>query len=153
MSGRTRFAHLCAVLSCILQPEETSDVISGRFVRPIVLEKRVKMGHPRLNRSREIPPEAVVPGGIFYSFCRLMKRYLSSCPGRTDGRTRGNAFGASEIDHMCGWGANRNPWVGYRMAPSPIPHVPPNPQTGVEKVLKMGRGVSKTKGHPLSKRF
>ena len=47
--------------------EEASAVTSGRFVRPIVLDKRVKLRDPILNRSREIPPEAVGVG-IFDSF-------------------------------------------------------------------------------------
>ena len=35
---------------------------------------------------------------------------------------------------MCQWGANINPWAGYRVNPSPTPRVSPNPQTeGVEK--------------------
>ena len=34
---------------------------------PVILDNRVKFGYPRLNLSREIPPEAVW-GGIFYSF-------------------------------------------------------------------------------------
>ena len=51
----------------------------------------------------------------------------------SDGWTGGNAFG--EIDHMCQWGANRNPCIGYRMAidwayPRPLT----NPQTGHRKV-------------------
>ena len=40
--------------------------------------------------------------------------------GLTGGRTGGNAFGASsitqkrqEIDQMCQWRANKNPWAGY----------------------------------------
>ena len=34
---------------------------------------------------------------------------------------------------MCQWGANRNPWAGYRMGPSPTPHAPLTPQTGGSK--------------------
>ena len=35
---------------------------------------------------------------------------------------------------MCQWWANRNPWAGYRMGPSPTPHVPHNPPNrGVNK--------------------
>ena len=45
------------------------DVISGSFVGPIVTDKRVKFPDPRLNRSREIPPE-LVGGGIFDGFFR-----------------------------------------------------------------------------------
>ena len=47
--------------------EAAGDVLSGRFVGPIVLDKPVKFCGPTLNRSREIPPEAV-RGGIFDSF-------------------------------------------------------------------------------------
>ena len=43
-----------------------SDVISGMTLRQFVLEKHVKFGHLRLNRSREISPEAV-GSGIFDS--------------------------------------------------------------------------------------
>ena len=37
--------HFCRVFNCILQP--TSDVISGRFVGPVVPDNR-KFGDPRL---------------------------------------------------------------------------------------------------------
>ena len=50
------------------RPEATSDVISGRFVGPVVPDKSVKFGDPRLNLSRDITPEAVL-GGIFDVFC------------------------------------------------------------------------------------
>ena len=43
------------------QPEEMSEVISSRFLRPMVPDNRVKFGGPRLNHSLEIPlkpPEA-----------------------------------------------------------------------------------------------
>ena len=46
------------------RPEAASDVVSGRFVGPTVVDKRVKFHDASLNRSREIPPEAV-RGGIF----------------------------------------------------------------------------------------
>ena len=48
------------------RPEGACDAISGRFVGPRVLDKRVKYYDPRLNCSRDIPPEAV-GGGIFDS--------------------------------------------------------------------------------------
>ena len=44
-----------------------SDVISGIFVGPLVPDKPVKSGDPRLNRSQEIPPEAAW-GIIFDGF-------------------------------------------------------------------------------------
>ena len=49
------------------RPEEASDVIPSRFVGPADLDKRVKSNDPSLNRSREIPPEAV-GGGILDCF-------------------------------------------------------------------------------------
>ena len=39
--------------------EVMSDAISGRFVGAVVPDNHVKFGDPRLNRSQEIPPEAV----------------------------------------------------------------------------------------------
>ena len=50
------------------QPERASDVISGTLVRQIVLEKCVKFGPPRLNLSREIPPEAIGSSIFFLQF-------------------------------------------------------------------------------------
>ena len=41
------------------QPDAPSDVISGLFVGPVVPDNRVKFVDPRLNLSREIPPEVV----------------------------------------------------------------------------------------------
>ena len=49
--------------------EEASDIISSLFETPIILDKYVKYRAPRLNRSREIPPEAV-GGDIFDSSFR-----------------------------------------------------------------------------------
>ena len=43
--------------------EAAGDVISGTFVGPIVPDKSVKCRDPSLNRSQEIPPEAI-RGGI-----------------------------------------------------------------------------------------
>ena len=60
---RTFVQYLIAFCS---RPEAASDVISGRFVRPIVPDKYIKFGYPRLNNSREMPPEAV-GSGIFDS--------------------------------------------------------------------------------------
>ena len=62
------FTYFCIVFNGILQlPKAASDVISGRFVRPVVLDKCVKFLDPSLNRSQEISP-AAVRGGIFDSF-------------------------------------------------------------------------------------
>ena len=49
------------------QPETASDVISGIVVRSIVNDKHEKFCDLRLNRSRQIPPEAI-GGGIFDRF-------------------------------------------------------------------------------------
>ena len=53
---RTFVQYLIAFCS---QLEAASDVISGRFARLIVLDKCVRFRNPCLNRSRDIPPEAV----------------------------------------------------------------------------------------------
>ena len=50
--------------------ETASDVISGKFVRPIVRHKHTQFCDSRLNRSREIPPE-VVECGIFVRFSNV----------------------------------------------------------------------------------
>ena len=48
-------------------PGAASDVISGRFVGPVVVpDNHVKFGDPRSNRSRDI--SETVRGGIFDSF-------------------------------------------------------------------------------------
>ena len=51
--------------------EAASGVISGRFVRPIVLDKYVKFRDLCKNWSPEIPPEAV-GGGIFDSLFAII---------------------------------------------------------------------------------
>ena len=51
------------------QLEETSDVISGRFVGPVVPDNRMKFGDPRLSLSQEIPPEAILCGILDSFFC------------------------------------------------------------------------------------
>ena len=56
----------CLIAFCNL-PEVASDVISGKFLRPVVLNKCVNFRDPGLECSREIPPEAG-GGGIFDSF-------------------------------------------------------------------------------------
>ena len=52
------------------RPETTGDIISGTFVEPFVLDKCVELHDPSLNRSHEIPPEAVA-GGIFDCFSHI----------------------------------------------------------------------------------
>ena len=52
---RTFVQYLIAFCS---QHETASDVISGKFVKPIVPEKCAKFPDPCLNRSQEIPLEA-----------------------------------------------------------------------------------------------
>ena len=65
LSGRTSFAHFVQYLIAFCNPlEAASDVISGAFVRHIVLEKCGKFRDHCLNRYREIPPEAVGSGNV-----------------------------------------------------------------------------------------
>ena len=54
-------------MSFLSRPEVASDVISGMFVAPVVLDKRVKFHDSSLNRSQKISLEAV-GGGIFDRF-------------------------------------------------------------------------------------
>ena len=63
---RTFVQYLIAL--CRL-PEKASDVECGSFVGPIVRDKLVKFRDLCLNRSLEIPPEAV-GGGIFERFLK-----------------------------------------------------------------------------------
>ena len=49
---RTVEQYLMAFCS---RPKAASDVVSGRFVKPLVIDTVVKFCHPRLNHSREIP--------------------------------------------------------------------------------------------------
>ena len=54
------YAPLCAVFNIILQPSEaTGNVMSVRFQGSVVPDRHVKFGCPRLDLSRDIPPEAV----------------------------------------------------------------------------------------------
>ena len=66
LSGLARFAYVYAVFKafCSLL-EAISDVISGKFVGPIVLDKCVKFRDPCLNRSRDIPPEAALFSTVY----------------------------------------------------------------------------------------
>ena len=52
------------------RPESASDVISGKFVGPIVPDSHIKLRDPCLNYSREIPSKAV-GGGICDSFIAI----------------------------------------------------------------------------------
>ena len=62
------FVEFC-IAFCSRQ-EAASYVISNAFVKAIVPDKCVKLCGPRLNRSREIPPEAV-GGDISHRFFSL----------------------------------------------------------------------------------
>ena len=50
------------------RPEAASDVISGVLVGPIVSDKQMLFRDHRLDRTREIPSEAI-EGGILAAFC------------------------------------------------------------------------------------
>ena len=54
-----RITFVQDLIAFFSRPEVTSDVIYGRFVVPVVYDNRLNFGDHRLNRSREIPPEAV----------------------------------------------------------------------------------------------
>ena len=60
LAGRSSFTrHFCPVFNCILQPTgRTSNVLSSKFVGPVIPDNRVKFGDPRINLSREISHEA-----------------------------------------------------------------------------------------------
>ena len=53
--------------------EATSNVISSRFVGPVIPDNSVKFGDPLINLSPEIPPEAIWDG-IFDGFFRCSFR-------------------------------------------------------------------------------
>ena len=55
------------------RPEAANDIISSRFGSPIAIDKCVKCRDPCLNRTQEIPPEAV-GGGIFLFFAITSER-------------------------------------------------------------------------------
>ena len=50
--------------------ETACNVISGRFVGHNDADKALKVRDPRLNRSREISPEAVIFDGFFHTNSR-----------------------------------------------------------------------------------
>ena len=64
---RTFVQHVIAFCSRL---EAASDAISGTLMRMDVSDKCVKFRDPRLNRSREIRPEAVGGRSLSYA-CRL----------------------------------------------------------------------------------
>ena len=82
----------------------------------------------------------ILKGQLTRIFCRstkpwLLERYLSSYPGRTSGWKRfwnqlNNWKTVSDGPYICVNGANRNPWTGYRICPSPAPTSPLATQTG-----------------------
>ena len=61
------------LIALCCRTETASDVVSGRFVLPVVRDKRVKFRDPRLNCSREIPPEAV--GGVIYGRLSIVDNF------------------------------------------------------------------------------
>ena len=65
-----RITFVQYVIAFCSRPKLTSDIVSGRFMGPVVPDNPVKFGDPRLNHSRKIPPEAVY-GGIFDGFFSL----------------------------------------------------------------------------------
>ena len=73
LAGRTGLTQSCAVFvnthsnAFCNRLKAASDEISGRFVGPIVTDKRVKFRDLCLNRSREYQPKAT-GGGIFNFF-------------------------------------------------------------------------------------
>ena len=54
------FTFLYYLTAFCSRPEEAVDAMSGKFVGPLVLDKCEKFHDIGLNRSREIPPEAVL---------------------------------------------------------------------------------------------
>ena len=65
---RTTFVQY--LITFYSRPEATSDAISSRFVGPIIPDNTEKFDDPRLNLSREIPPETV-GGGSFGRFSNV----------------------------------------------------------------------------------
>ena len=66
LAGRIRFTHhFCAefIITFCSRLDTASEVVSGRSVGPIVIDKQEELRDPRLNLSREIPQESV--GGFF----------------------------------------------------------------------------------------
>ena len=77
VAGRTRLMHFAQYsIAFCSRPETASDVITDRFVRPIVLDKYVKCRDLCFNHSREIAPETV-GSGIFDSFFAIRPEVVS----------------------------------------------------------------------------
>ena len=55
---RSRVTFVQYLIAFCSRQELMSDIISVRFVEPVVADNCVKFGDHRLNHSREIPPEA-----------------------------------------------------------------------------------------------
>ena len=63
------FMQYLYLIGFCIRLEAANDAISGKFFGPIVPDKRVQLGDPRLTLPLEIPPD-VVRGGIFDYFSR-----------------------------------------------------------------------------------
>ena len=59
LAGRTRFTHFCAVFNCVCSRSEAPVLCTAKFVRPVSQTGAWNYRYPRLNRSQEIPPEAI----------------------------------------------------------------------------------------------
>ena len=82
-SSRTRFTNNFAqyLIAFCSRPGGASDrdIVSGRFVGPIIPDKRAKFHDPRLNRSGQIQPKA--------AGCRIYGRFwnFDNCRPKGDG--------------------------------------------------------------------
>ena len=72
LPGHVQCTFVQYLIAFCSRPEAASDVLSGRFVSPIVPDKCEKFSDPHLNHSGAIPPEAVA-GGIFGRFSNFNK--------------------------------------------------------------------------------
>ena len=58
--GRPHLFYASLLSSILLHfAPEQKQLTTSRFVGPVISDKGLKLGDPRLNLSREIPPEAV----------------------------------------------------------------------------------------------
>ena len=73
----------------------------------------------------------------YYILCRSMTVFVivSGSDGRKRYQSHRNNSKATRARPYVLWGANRNPWTGYRTTLSPTHHVSPNPQIGGRKVF------------------